>query len=236
MGLFNNFFLGKSKIDSFSANENDHDHWADSITTGWEYSCNLFLITPKICIENDGLIIHDNLKKPELFGEPNKYGEDGDPSGEHGRWIRRHGYEEQFEKLADISNNMLYARKSEIGRIPPKSNLESDFKKFLIDFRGIVEGPWNIEDKIQRVHEELFFNSSEHKSFFNKLVIEKNFPDDFFKNQLTTINGVNNNIAEILWNEGYLSPQQVLNAPDDELCQINGIKKNLIDLMKNKKI
>ena len=72
--------LEKSNHSPYNSEENVND-WADAITTGWEYTCNLFLTTPKICLENDGLIL-DTLKKPELFGEPNQLGANGDPSGE----------------------------------------------------------------------------------------------------------------------------------------------------------
>ena len=84
MGLFDLFFRNYKKEEAVSkenACENSNDLWADAVTTGWEYTCNLTLITPKICIENDGLITNDTSVKPELFGEPNKLGKDGDPSG-----------------------------------------------------------------------------------------------------------------------------------------------------------
>ena len=142
MNLFD-FFLrtwnkGEEIIseDSFG---NSNDLWADSVTTGWEYTCNLSLTTPRICIENDGFITNDTSAKPKLIGEPNNLGKDGDPSGNFGYWVRRPGHEEEFEELANISQNMIYARPSDIGRIPPKSKLENYFKSFLIDFRIIVE-------------------------------------------------------------------------------------------------
>ena len=51
--------------DSF---ENSNDLWADSVTTGWEYTCNLSLTTPRICIENDGFITKDTSVKSMLIG------------------------------------------------------------------------------------------------------------------------------------------------------------------------
>ena len=89
------------------------------------------MTTPRICIEKDGFITKDTSVKPELIGEPNNLGKDGDPSGNFGYWIRRHGHEEEFEELANISRNMIYARPSDMGRIPPKSKL--DIKLSLIN-------------------------------------------------------------------------------------------------------
>ena len=106
MGIFNDFFKKHFNIKDFSRSEEHINDWADAITTGWEYTCNLFLTTPKICLEKDGLIL-DTTKKPELFGEPNQLGANGEPSGRYGCWIRRHGHEEEFEALANISENMI---------------------------------------------------------------------------------------------------------------------------------
>ena len=63
MGLFDFFFQNSHKkkviISTDNSDEYSNDLWADAVTTGWEYSCNLNLTTPKICIENDGLITND---------------------------------------------------------------------------------------------------------------------------------------------------------------------------------
>ena len=236
MGLFNLFFRNRKekeeKISKENSFENSNDLWADAITTGWEYTCNLNLTTPKICIENDGLITNDTSVKPELFGEPNKLGKDGDPSGNFGSWVRRHGHEEAFEELAEISQNMIYARTSEIGRIPLKSKLEKDFKNFLIDFRSIAESYIDIEDKLFKINNELSIKTESYKKIYKKLVIEKNFPDSFFSNLLCELNGVSEKTAALLWEAGYLTKEKVLNAPNDELLEIKGIGKSLIAKIK----
>ena len=213
--------------------ENSNDLWADSVTTGWEYTCNLSLTTPKICIENDGFITKDTSVKPKLIGEPNNLGKDGDPSGNFGYWIRRHGHEEEFEELANISQNMIYARPSDIGRIPPKSKLEYDFKSFLIDFRSIVECNISTEKKLFMINDELSIKSEVYKDIYQKLVLERRFPDSFFRNMLCELNGVSTKTASILWESGYLTKEQVLNAPYRELIEIKGLGKNLISKIKN---
>ena len=231
MEFFKRLFGRKFKNENFNTNEDQYYNWADSITTGWEYTCNLFLTTPKICLENDGLI-SEGLKKPELFGEPNQVGEDGEPSGIYGSWNRRMGYEEEFDKFQNISENMIYARSSDIGKIPYKSKLENDFKSFLIEFRTIVESYLNIEEKILIINNELSSKSKSYSDIYLKLLMEKQFPDNFFKKELFILNGVNDKISSILWDAGYLTPQYVLNAPDEELLKLQGLDITLIKKIK----
>ena len=92
MNLFDLFFRNWNEKEEIIS-ENSNDLWADSVTTGWEYTCNLSLITPRICIENDGFITNDTSVKPKLIGEPKNLGKDGDPSGNFGYGGRRHGHE-----------------------------------------------------------------------------------------------------------------------------------------------
>ena len=236
MKLFDFFFKNLNKraeIISKESLDNSNDLWADSVTTGWEYTCNLSLTTPEICIKNDGYITNDTSVKPKLIGEPNNFGQDGDPSGDFGSWIRRHGHEEEFEELANISQDMIYARPTDIGRIPPKSKLEVDFKSFLIDFRSIVESNISIDKKLFMINEELSTKSEAYKDIYKKLVREKRFPDSFFINILCELNGVESKTASILWEYGYLTKEQVLNAPFSELIEIKGLGKNLISKIKN---
>ena len=236
MNLFNLFFrnwIKREEIISEDSLENSNDLWADSVTTGWEYTCNLLLTTPRICIENDGFITNDTSVKPKLIGEPNNLGKDGDPSGNFGYWVRRHGHEEEFEELANISQNMIYARPSDIGRIPPKSKLEDEFKSFLIDFRRIIESNISTEEKLFKINDELSIKSEAYKDIYKKLVLEKRFPDSFFKNILCELNGVNAKTASILWESGYHSKEQVLNAPYSELIEIKGLGKSFISKIKN---
>ena len=71
MNLFDFFLRTWNKgeeIISEDSFENSNDLWADSVTTGWEYTCNLSLTTPRICIENDGFITKDTSVKSMLIG------------------------------------------------------------------------------------------------------------------------------------------------------------------------
>ena len=234
MGLFDKIFGKQFKDDSSFNLEENSDHWADSITTGWEYRCNLYLTTPKVCLENDGLIIFDNSKKPELFGEPNQFGPDGDPSGSFGNWTRRHGYEEKFEELANITENMNYARPSDIGRIPSKSDLEKNFIEFLIDFRRIFETSSEVQVKLFKIKNILSIKSETYKNIYKRLVSEKQFPEEFFKNEICCLNGVNKTQSEIFWKAGYFSPDEILNTPDKILIELDGVNKSLLAKIRKK--
>ena len=228
MGFFKRLFSSDDEINNNSYDEIPNDHWADPITTGWEYNCNLYLTTPKICLENDGLVIKNSSQKPDLIGEPNNFGIDGDPSGHFGHWIRRHGYEEKFEELANISENMIYARSSDIGKIPSKSQLERDFKNFLIEFRKIVESNRDIHEKITIIKEILCKMSEINFKIYKKLISNNDFPEQFFKQSLCSLNGVNFSIAENLWNAGLYSPEEVLNATDSQLLDVKGISQKIL--------
>ena len=83
------------------------------------------------------------------------------------------------------------------------------------------------------INEELSIKSEAYKHIYKKLVLEKRFPDSFFRNILCELNGVSNKTASILWESGYLTKEQVLNAPYTELLEIKGLGKNLISKIKN---
>lgn len=227
MGLFKRFFGKEFKYEIQNMKEEEAYNWADPLTTGWEYTCNLFLTTPKICLINDGSI-SQGIKKPELYGEPNKFGADGEPSGKYGSWTRRMGYEEAFDQFENISEDIIYSRPSDIGKIPRKSKLEKDLKNFLIEFRSIVESYIEIEEKILRIKNELANKSQAFSYIYKKLIKEKEFPDSFFQKELSMMNGVNDEISKILWEAGYLSPKQVLKATEKELLEFSDLNINQI--------
>ena len=83
------------------------------------------------------------------------------------------------------------------------------------------------------INDELSIKSEAYKDIYKKLVLEKRFPDSFFRNILCELNGVTKNIASILWESGYLTKEQVLNAPYSELIEIKGLGKSLISKIKN---
>ena len=234
MKSFFKFWENNFSSEKYSTGDEYLNDWADSITIGWEYTCYLSFITPRICLENDGIILTDISKKPALIGECNKHGVDGDPSGLFGYWSRRHGFEERFETLANISENKSFARSSDIGRIPFKSRLETNYRNFLIDFRTIVEQSCNVEIKIFKINNVLRINSNENLEIFNKLKSKLDFPVAFFKNEICSLNGVNSKISDLFWNAGYFSSDEILNAPDKELIKIQGITNKLLEKIRKK--
>ena len=235
MGLFDSIFGKKTKIEEKKYEDldySDQEAVADSVTIGWEYSCNFFLNTPKICLENYRKRTNTS-EKPELIGETQQYGADGSPMGYHGWWSRITGIEEDFDKFADTSNNPLYAFPSDIGRINPNTQLEKDFLSYLIDFRTIVESEMTIEEKLYQINDVMSQSSKAYKDIYKKLVTQRQFPDSFFTNLLCELDGVGGKTAGLLWDAGYLTKEQVLNAPNEELLQIKGIGKKLVEKIKS---
>ena len=235
MGLFNSLFGKKTNEIEEKYEEldySDQEAVADSVTIGWEYKADFKLKTPKICLENDGKRT-DTLEKPQLFGEPQQYGADGSPMGRHGFWSRLTDIEDSVNEFVEISNNPLYAFPSDIGRINPNTQLEKDFLSYLIDFRTIVESDMTIEEKLYQINDVMSQSSKAYKDIYKKLVTERQFPDSFFTDLLCELNGVGYTTARLLWDAGYLSKEQVLNAPDEELLQIKGIGEKLVEKIKS---
>lgn len=168
-----------------------------------------------------------------MIGETQQYGADGSPMGYHGWWSRITGIEEDFDKFADPSNNPLYAFPSDIGRINPNTQLEKDFLSYLIDFRTIVESEMTIEEKLYQINDVMSQSSKAYKDIYKKLVTQRHFPDSFFTNLLCELDGVGGKTAGLLWDAGYLTKEQVLNAPNEELLQIKGIGKKLVEKIKS---
>ena len=91
-----------------------------------------------------------------------------------------------------------------------------------------------IEEKLYQINDVMSQSSEEYKSIYKKLVTQAKFPDNFFKNQLSTLNGVSSKTAGLLWDAGYLSPEAVKNAPEEELLKLKGIGKALVKKIKIK--
>ena len=112
------------------------------------------------------------------------------------------------------------------------------YKCFRISFmslilRSILEFEISVEEKLFMINDKLSTKSEAYKDIYKKLVLEKRFPDSFFINILCELNGVTKNTASILWESGYLTKEQVLNAPYSELIEIKGLGKSLISKIKN---
>ena len=84
-----------------------------------------------------------------------------------------------------------------------------------------------IEEKLYQINDVMSQSSEAYKDIYKKLVIERQFPDSFFRNLLCELDGIGGKTAGLLWDAGYLTKEQVLNAPNEELIQIKSIGKNL---------
>mgnify|MGYP001336862373 FL=1 len=211
MGLFDSIF-GKEKV--------------------WQYSATLSINTPKYILEKHDEVVRSK-SEPKLLGEPTGYNKfDGNkPYNNLGIWCETTDYalEGGHDSVPD-----LIGVPTEIGRLKQKSKALKDWISYLIDFRTIVESDMSIEEKLYQINDVMSQSSEEYKSIYKKLVTQAKFPDDFFKNQLSTLNGVSSKTAGLLWDAGYLSPEAVKNAPEEELLKLKGIGKALVKKIKIK--
>ena len=97
-----------------------------------------------------------------------------------------------------------------------------------------MESDLTIEEKLYQVNDVMSQSSTGYKKIYKILVTEHEFPDSFFIELLCELDGVGGKTAGILWDAGYLTKKQVLNAPEEELIQIKGIGKKIS--RKNKKL
>ena len=206
MGLFDSI-IGKEKV--------------------WQYSATLSINTPKYILEKHDEVVRSK-SEPKLLGKPNGYFE-GKPYNHLGIWCETTDFalEGGFDSVPDS-----IGVPTEIGRLKQKSKALKDWISYLIDFRTIVESDMPIEEKLYQINDVISQSSEDYKNIYKKLVVEAKFPDDFFKNQLTSLNGVAGKTASIFWDAGYLSPEAVKNAPEEELLKIKGIGKTLVKKIK----
>ena len=193
----------------------------------WQYAATLSIYTPKYILEKHDDVIRSK-SEPKLLGKPNGYF-DGKPYNNLGIWCETTDFalEGGFDSVPDS-----IGVPTEIGRLKQKSKALKDWISYLIDFRTIVESDMPIEEKLYQINDVISQSSEDYKNIYKKLVVEAKFPDDFFKNQLSTLNGVSSKTAGLLWDAGYLSPEAVKNAPEEELLKIKGIGKTLVKKIK----
>lgn len=101
--------------------------------------------------------------------------------------------------------------------------------KYLIPFREIVESNENIDTKIRLLENKAKENDT-FKSFWEKhKQMDRDFPHSFFYKQLTAIEGIGNKTAKILYESGFKSIDVIKNATDEELLNVKGVGKNLVE-------
>ena len=216
-----NFSPGMVKI----LEESDEEKRTGLLT--WEYVATLQLTTPKIYLEKHGEILK-SATEPELFGEPTSFPPDGKPFSRYGYWSQTSefaldgGWGESAVGVPTI-----------VGNLKTESQMYKDWINYLIDFRTIVESDLTIEEKLYQVNDVMSQSSTGYKKIYKILVTEHGFPDSFFTDLLCELDGIGGKTAGLLWDAGYLTKEQVLNAPDEELLQIKGIGKKLVEKIKS---
>lgn len=193
----------------------------------WEYNATLQLRTPKIFLEKHGEVVK-SATEPELFGEPTSYTPDGEPISRYGIWIQTSEF-----ALDGGWGESTAGVPSQIGSLKPESQMYKDWINFLIDFRTIVESDLTIEEMLYQINDVMSQSSTGYKKIYKILVTEHRFPDSFFTNLLCELDGVGGKTAELLWDAGYLSIEAVKNAPQEELFNIKGIGKRLVEKLKS---
>ena len=193
----------------------------------WEYFATLQLTTPKIHLEKHEEVLKSTTE-PELFGEPTGYSDDGTPFSRYGYWIQTSefaldgGWGESAVGVPTI-----------VGNLKTESQMYKDCINYLIDFRTIVESDLTIEEKLYQINDVMSQSSTGYKKIYKILVTEHGFPDSFFTDLLCELDGVGGKTAGLLWDAGYLSIEAVKNAPQEELLNIKGIGKKLVEKLKS---
>jgi len=193
----------------------------------WEYNATLQLTTPLIHLKKNGEVLKSSTE-PELFGEPTGYADDGTPFSRYGYWIQTSefaldgGWGESAVGVPTI-----------VGNLKTESQMYEDWINYLIDFRTIVESDLTIEEKLYQINDVMSQSSTGYKKIYKILVTEHGFPDSFFTDLLCELDGVGSKTAGLLWDAGYLSIEAVKNAPQEELLNIKGIGKKLVEKIKS---
>lgn len=118
----------------------------------------------------------------------------------------------------DIEEIKRDSSASDIGSVNP-----SEYVKFLIDFRKIVESD-NSHDKMLKELFSLAEKNQKYKSFWTKhKEFDTDFPHSFFYKQFTKIDGIGIKTAKLLYENGFKTINDIQNAPDEELLKIKGI-------------
>ena len=191
-----------------------------------------YFASPSLQTPLEHLVAHDAVVKgktmPEMIGEPTGYSDDGTPFSRYGYWIQTSefaldgGWGESAVGVPTI-----------VGNLKTESQMYKDWINYLIDFRTIVESDLIIEEKLYQINDVMSQSSTGYKKIYKILVTEHGFPDSFFTDLLCELDGVGGKTAGLLWDAGYLSIEAVKNAPQEELLNIKGIGKKLVEKLKS---
>lgn len=196
-------FINSGKTIDEMQNKSLEDWGDEDIIDGLEFVATLQLRTPLEILRHHGEIFKENNQTPPNYAKEQW----------QGIWIPK---TKSYKDLGfDIENDNS---SSDIGYVK-----SSEYVKFLIDFRNIVESD-NLNEKMMN---ELFLlaeKNQNYKSFWDRhKEADKDFPHSFFYKQFTKIDGIGIKTAKLLYENGFKTINDLKNAHDDELLKIKGI-------------
>lgn len=115
---------------------------------------------------------------------------------------------------------------SDIGLVDPEK-----YHKFLMDFRGIIDGSLIHDEKISKL-KDLSKKNSDYKLFWGKLCQKyDNFPICVFYLPFTILPGVGKELAKRLYENEFYSLEQIINSNIQSLTKVRGLSKSKAELI-----
>lgn len=182
-------------------------HSNSDILDGMQFSATLQIRTPLSVLKHHG----------ELFkGPPSQapiYGSQAD-----GIWTFK---TKMFRELGTaVDEQSEYAHASDAGPIEP-----SRYLPFLIQFRSIVESSLSHDDKLAQLA-SLPKQSAQFKEIWRKLsAYYDDFPASFFYLPFSALPGVGRQLARRLYESGFRSTDEIVNASITQLTAVPGLGK-----------
>lgn len=176
------------------------------ILDGIQFSATLQVRTPLWILEHHGEVFRGPPSQaPDYGGQAN------------GMWLPKTKGE-----LGDfLQQGATHA--SDAGPVAP-----ADYLPFLTAFRAIVEGPGDEMEKLPLLR-QLPKESPAFKRFWGKLIdYYLDFPESFFYQRLTELEGIGPATAKRLFENGIRSIEDVHAATDADLLAVQGVGKALV--------
>lgn len=209
--LFNkpkqNSFMNNNKTIGEMQNKSLEDWGNEDIIDGLKFTATLQLRTPLEVLKHHGEIFKGKNQTPPNYAKEQW----------QGIWLpKTKSFKDLGLDIEEIENDNSSA--SDIGYVK-----SSEYVKFLIDFRKIVESD-NSNDEMLKELYNLAEKNQKYKSFWAKhKETDKDFPHSFFYKQLTKVDGIGIKTAKLLYENGFKTISDLKNARDDELLKIKGI-------------
>lgn len=210
MGWIKRIFSNRRSRESEQAQpqaicRNDQSYYSNSdIVEGVQFSATLQIRTPLFVLKRHGEV----FKGPP--SQAPQYGSQAD-----GIWVLK---TKTFRGLGVSVDEPEFTHSSDAGPIEP-----SQYLPFLIQFRSVVESDSAHEKKLEQLA-SLAEQSAQFKEIWNKL--SKNyddFPVSFFYMPFAEIPGVGRQLAKRLYESGFRSVDEIINASVLQLIAVPGL-------------